>query len=105
MAKWVNKFSSLIANLSLSELEGKNRVKGITYLQGKIRTKSAGLNDSMHTAQHSRKSRGTAKLFEAVGPEAVVEVVVTEPPGKSLDLSVLVGIFSRAFLAATQSRR
>ena len=75
-------------------------MKWITYLQGKIRTKSAGLNDSMHTAQHSRKSRGTDKLLETEGP---VEVI--EPPGKSLDLSVLVGIFSKAFFAATQSRR
>lgn len=74
-----------------------NNNKG-TYLQGNILTKSAGLNDSMQTAQHSRKSIGTAKLLQT-GPEPVFD-----PPGKSVDFNVLVGIFSRAFLAATQSR-
>lgn len=70
----------------------------MTYLHGNTRTRSACLNDSIQTAQHSRKSIGTARLLHAV------PLVDKLEPGKSDDFNVFIGIFSSAFFAATQRR-
>ena len=61
---------------------------GCTHLQGRMRTRSAGLKVSMQTAQHSRKSPCGA----VVGLDC-----------RSAERRVFVGIFSSAFLAAVHN--